>query len=122
MIPLEEEMATCSSILAWEIPWTEESGGLQSTGSWTVGHNLATKQQQPPAWILYFLVLESLEVLQHFSWVLTLSAFGYKESGVSTGDGINGVGAGGGCCHQTESQGTLRAVARAPFPQGTPTL
>ena len=36
--PLEEEMATHSSILAWEIPWTEEPGGLQSMGSqksWT---------------------------------------------------------------------------------------
>ena len=43
--PLEEEMATHSSILAWEIPWTEESGGLQSTGSQSVGFNLATKQQ-----------------------------------------------------------------------------
>ena len=31
--PLEKEMATSSSILAWEIPWTEESGGLQSMGS-----------------------------------------------------------------------------------------
>ena len=31
--PLEEEMATYSSILAWEIPWTEEPGGLQSMGS-----------------------------------------------------------------------------------------
>ena len=30
--PLEEEMATHSSILAWEIPWTEEPGGLQSSG------------------------------------------------------------------------------------------
>ena len=30
---LEEEMSTHSSILAWEIPWTEECGGLQSTGS-----------------------------------------------------------------------------------------
>ena len=30
--PLEKEMATHSSILAWEIPCTEESGGLQSTG------------------------------------------------------------------------------------------
>jgi len=29
--PLEEEMTTHSSILAWEIPWTEEPGGLQST-------------------------------------------------------------------------------------------
>ena len=31
--PLEEEMATHSSILAWTIPWTEEPGGLQSMGS-----------------------------------------------------------------------------------------
>ena len=31
--PLEEEMATHSSILAWEMPWTEEPGGLQSMGS-----------------------------------------------------------------------------------------
>ena len=31
--PLEEEMATHSSILAWEIPWTEEPGGLQCKGS-----------------------------------------------------------------------------------------
>ena len=31
--PLEEEMATHSSILAWRIPWAEESGGLQSMGS-----------------------------------------------------------------------------------------
>ena len=42
--PLEEEMATHSSILAWEIPWTEEPGRLQSMGSQGVGHNLVTKQ------------------------------------------------------------------------------
>ena len=41
--PLEKEMATHSSILAWRIPWTEEPGGLQSTGSRRVSHNLATK-------------------------------------------------------------------------------
>ena len=40
--PLEKEMATHSSILAWKIPWTEESGGLQSTGSQRVGHDPAT--------------------------------------------------------------------------------
>ena len=40
--PLEKEMATHSSILAWRIPWTEEPGGLQSTGSQRVGHDLAT--------------------------------------------------------------------------------
>ena len=37
--PLEEGMATHSSILAWRIPWTEESGGLQSIGSQRVGHD-----------------------------------------------------------------------------------
>ena len=37
--PLEEGMATHSSILAWRTPWTEESGGLQSTGLQTVGHD-----------------------------------------------------------------------------------
>ena len=36
--PLEKDMAAHSSILAWEIPWTEEPGGLQSTGSQRVGH------------------------------------------------------------------------------------
>ena len=38
-IPLEKEMATHSSMLAWRIPWTEEPGGLQSTGSQRVGHD-----------------------------------------------------------------------------------
>ena len=37
--PLEKEMATHASILAWRIPWTEEPGGLQSTGSQRVGHD-----------------------------------------------------------------------------------
>ena len=36
---LEEEMATHSGILAWRIPWTEEPGGVQSTGSQRVSHN-----------------------------------------------------------------------------------
>ena len=37
--PLEEGMATHSSILAWRIPWTEEPGGLQSMRSQRVGHD-----------------------------------------------------------------------------------
>ena len=37
--PLEKEMETHSSILAWEIPWTEEPGALQSVGSQKVGRN-----------------------------------------------------------------------------------
>ena len=43
--PLEKEMATHFSILAWEIPWTEESGGLQSKGSQKSCTNVVTKQQ-----------------------------------------------------------------------------
>ena len=37
--PLEKELATHSSILAWEIPWTEEPDGLQSMGLQRVGHD-----------------------------------------------------------------------------------
>ena len=37
--PLEKEMVTYSSILAWRIPWTKEPGGLQSIGSQKVGHD-----------------------------------------------------------------------------------
>ena len=37
--PLEEAMASHPSILAWEIPWSEEPGGLQSTGSQRVRHD-----------------------------------------------------------------------------------
>ena len=37
--PLEKEMATHSSTLAWKMPWTEEPGRLQSTGSQRVGHD-----------------------------------------------------------------------------------
>ena len=44
--PWEEEMSTHSRILAWEIPWTEDPGGLQSMGSQRVRHDLETKQQQ----------------------------------------------------------------------------
>ena len=37
--PLEKEMATQSSILAWKIPWTEDPGRLQSMGSQRIGHD-----------------------------------------------------------------------------------
>ena len=59
--PLEEEMATHSSILAWEIVWKEEPGGLQSTGSQRVGHNLVTKP--PPLSPLWRGFLGFLDVL-----------------------------------------------------------
>ena len=57
--PLEKEVATHISILAWEIPWIEEPGGLQSMGSQRVRHDWATKQLhwfltkwQREAWVL----------------------------------------------------------------------
>ena len=37
--PLEEDMATCSSIFAWRIPWTEEPGRWESTGSYSFGND-----------------------------------------------------------------------------------
>ena len=40
---LEKGMAIQSNVLAWEIPWTEEPGGLQAMELQRVGHNLATK-------------------------------------------------------------------------------
>ena len=48
---LEKGMATHSNILAWEIPWTEEPGGLQSTGLQRVGRDLATK---PPPHLSFY--------------------------------------------------------------------
>ena len=42
-IPLEKEMTTHSSTLAWRIPWAEEPGRLRSMGPQTVIHDLATK-------------------------------------------------------------------------------
>ena len=46
MLHMEKGMATHSSILAWRIPWTEEPGGLQSTGSQRVGHNWSDLHMQ----------------------------------------------------------------------------
>ena len=69
--PLEEGMAIHSSILAWRIPWTEESGGLHSMGwqSWTWLKRLSTNAQSllkttPVHWLLYHLAyLPSLPVM-----------------------------------------------------------
>ena len=46
--PLEKGMATHTSILVWEIPWTEEPGVLQFMGWQRVGHNLATRATTKP--------------------------------------------------------------------------
>ena len=56
--PLEEEMATQSSNLAWEIPWTEEPGWLQSMGSQRIRHDLATEHIATTCSYLHFNVLK----------------------------------------------------------------
>ena len=50
--PLEEGMATHSSILAWKVPWTEEPDGLQSLGLQRVGHNWVTEHICTPLMVL----------------------------------------------------------------------
>ena len=44
--PLEEEMAACSCILAWKIPWAEDPGGLWSMGLQRVRYNLVTEHER----------------------------------------------------------------------------
>ena len=72
--PLEKEMATQSSMLAWEIPWTEEPGVLQSMRVARVGHDFVTKQQHLSIYYLkggYHLAYYQLHVC-HFG-ILYLS-------------------------------------------------
>ena len=60
--PLEKEMTTHSSILAWEILWTEEPGGYSLWGC-RVGHHLATKQQQ--VFVIIPVIYTGLEIRGH---------------------------------------------------------
>ena len=63
---LEEEMATYSSILAWEIPWTEVPGRLQSMGSQRVRENLASERVKG----LKFLYVTEIVISLKFNAVL----------------------------------------------------
>ena len=67
--PLENEMATHSSVLAWRIPWTEEPGGLQYMGSQRVGHDWVTTLHFIVIKIALFVVFYCSLVAQ---WFLTL--------------------------------------------------
>ena len=65
--PLEKELATHFNIFPWEIPQTEEPGGLQSMESQRVWHNLATKQQQQKIINIYCCFYELVHLPIHFS-------------------------------------------------------
>ena len=65
--PLEEEMATHSSILAWKIPWTEEPGGLQSMGvAKRVGRDLALSSNQTTNMEFIRIILYCLKETRYF--------------------------------------------------------
>ena len=66
--PLEEEMATYCSVLAWRIPWTEEPGGLQSMGLQRVRHDWGTEHiymqdAYTQRWIKYCSCLKEMEIV-----------------------------------------------------------
>ena len=60
--PLEKEMATHSSILAWRIPWTEELCGVQSMGSQRIGHEAAKISKLCVYLGFYFLTVVCLNI------------------------------------------------------------
>ena len=71
--PLEKEIATHSSILAWKFPWTEEPGGLQSMGSQRVGHNLASEHIFVPTQDLHhYMVYKVIRIFCHLFLTVTL--------------------------------------------------
>ena len=57
---MEKEMTTHSSVLVWKIPWTEERGGLQCTGSQRVGNYWATEQNVTAEWLLSVILKENV--------------------------------------------------------------
>ena len=68
--PLEKEMATYSSILAWRISWAEEPGRLQSMGSQRVGHNWATEYKHTTTYHLLLAFCKNINsyftLISHF--------------------------------------------------------
>ena len=63
--PLEKEMATHSSILAWRIPWTEEPGGLQPMGSQRVGHDWATSLSH--TYFIFYICIYIFSIYKHLA-------------------------------------------------------
>ena len=72
--PLEKETATHSSILAWRIPWTEEPGGLQSTGLQRVGRDWATTSLSSliPMMLIFNLAISCL-IMSNLPWFMDLT-------------------------------------------------
>ena len=75
--PLQEEMATYSSILTWEILWTEKPGGLQSMGSQRVWHDLVTKQEQQST---YYMPETSPTIYKYFFLIFNHFTYQYLHN------------------------------------------
>ena len=75
--PLEEEMATHSSIPAWEIPWAKEPGRLQSMGSQKDPHDLDTEhaltERGGKVWLWLLFEVQIFSSVQHFASTTVLS-------------------------------------------------
>ena len=88
--PLEEEMAMCSSILAWKTPWMEESGGLQSMESQSVGQNRGTEHTYGVGQKMHlsFSITCYRKTWLHFlaNWMLEASQFQRKSRERNTHD------------------------------------
>ena len=89
--PLEKEMATHFSILAWPIPWMEEPGGVQSTGSQRVGHDWTTSLSlsEVSETILssfhsFYFILLFRSYFHHFIFQLADSSFWFKYSAIAS--------------------------------------
>ena len=75
--PLEEDMAAHSSTLAWRIPWAEEPGGLQSTGSQRVRRDLGTKQHKQ--WVPHISGIKQYLSIPTVCWHAFLGLTSYME-------------------------------------------
>ena len=81
--PLEKEMVTHFSILAWRIPWTEECGRLQSMGSQRVGHNWATS----PSFCFFSVFMDSVSVITGHRWYYIILYKGLEHLWISVSEG-----------------------------------
>ena len=107
---MQKEMATHSSILAWEIPWREEPGRTQSMGSQIIKHNLATKKQQQHG-------SYSIVCLKNEKIVDLKSSHHKEEKKNGKNEEFLWIGSGNGYCleasHITSMQSGLRTTALA---------
>ena len=78
MLSVEKEMATYSSILTWEIQWTEKPGGLQPMGSQRVRHDWVTKQQKCHLYVLSWLTCHLWGIRRSENNILRKRGLGFE--------------------------------------------